>query len=60
MKNFFNQQYMPMVGNEIRQTFNSNIDELISKASSGPDSCWLQIKSGCKVVGMCVYNLDLT
>jgi hypothetical protein len=42
------------------QTFNCDIDELIAIANSGPDSCWLRIKSNGKLVGMCVYNLDLT
>ena len=60
MKNFFSQQYAPMVGNEIKKTFNCDIDHLVSTANSGPDSCWLQIKSNNKLVGMCVYNLDLT
>ena len=25
-----------------------------------PDSCWLQIKQNSKLIGICVYNLDLT
>ena len=60
MKSFFNDQYRPCLSQKVLDTFNCDIDELIQVANSGPDSCWLRIKSNNKLVGMCVYNLDLT
>ena len=60
MRSFFNIEYKPQLGKQFLQTFNCEIDDLIQTANSGPDSCWLQIKSNNKLVGMCVYNLDLT
>ena len=59
MKEVFT-EYIKGVDESITKTFNCDIDNLIETANSGPDSCWLQIKSGDSLEGICVYNLDLT
>ncbi len=59
MRKFF-KNYIGKVEPCILQTFNCDVQHLIKISNAGPDSCWLQIKQSNKIIGICVYNLDLS